>query len=107
MAKKEELEKKKEEEENKNLQNGETEEKGPSVDLEKQTGKGKKKEEEENIKVTEMFKDKYNSKVIYNVGDIFVKDSTLTDKKPVKEVEGKYKVSAERYEELKRSLYVD
>lgn len=57
--------------------------------------------------VKEVFRDKYDEKVIYNVGDVFIEDETLQDNKPIKAEKGKYKVSKERYEELKRSLYVD
>lgn len=57
--------------------------------------------------VRENFKDKYDEKVFYNPGDVFVEDETLSDNKPIKAEKGKYKVSKERYEELKRSLYVD
>jgi hypothetical protein len=57
--------------------------------------------------VKEVFRDKYDSNIIYKVGDIFVESEDLTDKKPVKVKDGEYKVSKERYEELKRSLYVD
>lgn len=57
--------------------------------------------------VREVFRDKYDSKVVYNVGDIFVLDESLEDNKPVKVRDKQYKVSKERYEELKRSLYVD
>lgn len=57
--------------------------------------------------VKEVFRDKYDEKVIYNVGDVFIEDETLQDNKPIKAEKGKYKVSKERYKELKRSLYVD
>lgn len=57
--------------------------------------------------VRESFKDKYDEKVFYNPGDVFVEDEALSDNKPVKVEKGKYKVSKERYAELKRSLYVD
>lgn len=57
--------------------------------------------------VKEVFRDKYNEKIVYNVGDIFIEDETIEDNKPVEAGKGKYKVSKERYEELKRSLYVD
>lgn len=57
--------------------------------------------------VKEVFRDKYDSKVIYNVGDTFVSDESLEDNKPVKAGDKQYKVSKARYEELKRSLYVD
>lgn len=64
-------------------------------------------DEKENPTVKEVFRDKYDEKVIYNVGDVFIEDETLQDNKPIKAEKGKYKVSKERYEELKRSLYVD
>lgn len=57
--------------------------------------------------VKEVFRDKYDEKVVYNPGDVFIEDETLQDNKPIKAEKGKYKVSKERYEELKRSLYVD
>ena len=57
--------------------------------------------------VKEVFRDKYNEKIVYNVGDIFIEDETIEDNKPVEVGKGKYKVSKARYEELKRSLYVD
>ena len=57
--------------------------------------------------VKEIFKDKYDEKVVYNPGDVFIESEEIEDKKPVKVEKGKYKVSKERYEELKRSLYVD
>ena len=57
--------------------------------------------------VKEVFRDKYNEKIVYNVGDIFIEDETIEDNKPVEAGKGKYKVSKARYEELKRSLYVD
>lgn len=57
--------------------------------------------------VKEVFRDKYDSKVVYNVGDTFVLDESLEDNKPVKNGNKQYKVSKTRYEELKRSLYVD
>lgn len=57
--------------------------------------------------VREVFRDKYDSKVIYNVGDTFVLDESLEDNKPVKVRDKQYKVSKARYEELKRCLYVD
>lgn len=57
--------------------------------------------------VKEVFRDKYNKKIVYNVGDIFIEDETIEDNKPVEAGKGKYKVSKARYEELKRSLYVD
>ncbi|MBQ9657649.1 MAG: hypothetical protein IJV31_02645 [Clostridia bacterium] len=57
--------------------------------------------------VKEVFRDKYNEKVIYNVGDTFIEDETIEDNKPVEAGKGKYKVSKARYEELQRSLYVD
>lgn len=57
--------------------------------------------------VKEVFRDKYNEKIVYNVGDIFIEDETIEDNKPVETGKGKYKVSKARYEELKRSLYVD
>ncbi len=62
---------------------------------------------EENLTVKEVFKDRYDSTIIYNVGDVFIEDETLQNSKPVKAEKGKYKVSKERYTELKRSLYVD
>lgn len=57
--------------------------------------------------VKEVFRDKYNEKIVYNVGDIFIEDETIEDNKPVEAGKGKYKVSKARYEELQRSLYVD
>ena len=57
--------------------------------------------------VKEVFRDKYDSKVVYNVGDTFVLDESLEDNKPVKDGDKQYKVSKTRYEELQRSLYVD
>lgn len=57
--------------------------------------------------VREVFRDKYDSKVVYNVGDTFVLDESLEDNKPVKVRDKQYKVSKARYEELKRCLYVD
>lgn len=63
--------------------------------------------EKENLTVKEVFKDKYDSIIVYNVGDVFIKDEALQDNKTIKAEKGKYKVSKERYEELKRSLYVD
>lgn len=57
--------------------------------------------------VKEVFRDKYNEKIVYNVGDTFIEDETIEDNKPVEAGKGKYKVSKARYEELKRSLYVD
>ena len=57
--------------------------------------------------VKEVFRDKYNEKVVYNVGDTFIEDETIEDNKPVEAGKGKYKVSKARYEELQRSLYVD
>lgn len=57
--------------------------------------------------VKEVFRDKYDSKVVYNVGDTFVLDESLEDNKPVKNGNKQYKVSKTRYEELQRSLYVD
>lgn len=73
--------------------------------------------EEEKVQVTEktekvptvreVFRDKYDSKVVYNVGDTFVLDESLEDNKPVKVRDKQYKVSKARYEELKRCLYVD
>lgn len=57
--------------------------------------------------VKEVFRDKYDSKVVYNVGDTFVLDESLEDNKPVKDGNKQYKVSKTRYEELQRSLYVD
>ncbi len=57
--------------------------------------------------VKEIFRDKYDEKIVYNVGDVFIEDETLEDNKPVGAGKGKYKVSKARYEELKRSLYVD
>lgn len=57
--------------------------------------------------VKEVFKDKYDEKVVYKIGDVFIESEEIEDKKPVKVEDGKYKVSKERYEELKRSLYVD
>lgn len=73
--------------------------------------------EEEKVQVTEktekvptvreVFRDKYDSKVVYNVGDTFVLDESLKDNKPVKARDKQYKVSKARYEELKRCLYVD
>lgn len=57
--------------------------------------------------VKEVFRDKYDSKTIYNVGDTFILDESLEDNKPVKAGEKQYKVSKTRYEELQRSLYVD
>lgn len=57
--------------------------------------------------VKEVFKDKYDEKVVYNPGDVFIESDEIKDKKPVKVGKGKYKVSKERYEEIKRSLYVD
>lgn len=62
---------------------------------------------EENLTVKEVFKDRYDSTIIYNVGDVFIEDETLQNNKPTKAEKGKYKVSKERYAELKRSLYVD
>ncbi len=62
---------------------------------------------EEKLTVKESFKDKYNDKVLYNPGDIFVVNEEIEDKKPVEVEKGKYNVSKERYEELQRSLYVD
>lgn len=57
--------------------------------------------------VKEVFKDKYDEKVVYKIGDVFIESEEIEDKKPVKVEDGKYKVSKERYDELKRSLYVD
>ena len=57
--------------------------------------------------VKEVFRDKYDEKVVYKVGDIFIEDETMTDNIPVKIKDGQYKVSTNRYAELKRSLYVD
>lgn len=57
--------------------------------------------------VREVFRDKYDSKVVYNIGDTFVLDESLKDNKPVKARDKQYKVSKARYEELKRCLYVD
>lgn len=57
--------------------------------------------------VKEVFKDKYDEKVVYKVGDTFILDEEIKDNKPVKVEDGKYKVSKARYEELQRSLYVD
>lgn len=57
--------------------------------------------------VKEVFRDKYNEKVVYNVGDTFIEDETIEDNKPIEAGKGKYKVSKARYEELQRSLYVD
>lgn len=62
---------------------------------------------EENLIVKEVFRDKYDERVVYNPGDVFIESDKIEDKKPVKVEKGKYKVSKERYEELKRSLYVD
>lgn len=64
-------------------------------------------EADKNATVKEIFRDKYDEKIIYNVGDVFIEDETLQDNKPVESEKGKYKVSKERYEELKRSLYVN
>lgn len=57
--------------------------------------------------VKEVFKDKYDEKVVYKIGDVFIESEEIEDKKPVKVEDGKYEVSKERYDELKRSLYVD
>lgn len=57
--------------------------------------------------VKEVFRDKYDEKVVYNVGDTFSIDESIEDNNPVKDGEKHYKVSANRYAELKRSLYVD
>ena len=57
--------------------------------------------------VKEVFRDKYDEKVVYKVGDIFIEDETMTDNIPVKIKDGQNKVSTNRYNELKRSLYVD
>lgn len=57
--------------------------------------------------VKEIFRDKYDGRIIYNVGDTFILDEKLKDNKPVKVKDKQYKVSKERYEELQRSLYVD
>ena len=57
--------------------------------------------------VKEVFRDKYDEKVVYKIGDIFIEDKKITDNKPVKVKDGQYKVSEYRYAELKRSLYVD
>lgn len=65
------------------------------------------KEEDKLPTVKEIFRDKYDEKVVYNPGDVFIESDELEDKKPVKVEKGKYKVSKERYEEIKRSLYVD
>lgn len=57
--------------------------------------------------VKEVFRDKYDEKVVYNVGDTFSIDESIEDNNPVKDGEKHYKVSANRYAELKRCLYVD
>jgi hypothetical protein len=57
--------------------------------------------------VKEAFRDKYDDKVVYNVGDTFSIDESIEDNKPVKDGEKHYKVSANRYAELKECLYVD
>lgn len=57
--------------------------------------------------VKEVFKDKYDEKVVYKIGDVFIESEEIEDKKPVKVEDRKYEVSKERYDELKRSLYVD
>lgn len=66
-----------------------------------------KEKAEKQLIVKEIFKDKYDEKVIYNPGDIFIESNKIQDKKPTKTEKGKYIVSKERYAELKRSLYVD
>ena len=43
--------------------------------------------------VKEVFRDKYDSKVVYNVGDTFVLDESLEDNKPVKDGDKQYKGS--------------
>lgn len=61
----------------------------------------------EALTVKEIFKDKYDSTVIYNIGDKLIKSQLVNDNKPKKKETGKYEISEARYEELKRSLYVD
>lgn len=74
---------------------------------EQDAAKQVKEKADKQLTVKEVFKDKYDEKVVYNPGDIFIKSDKIQDKKPIKAENGKYKVSKERYEELKRSLYVD
>ena len=57
--------------------------------------------------VKEVFRDKYDEKVVYKVGDIFIEDKEIKDNKPLKVKDGQYKVSENRYAELKKCLYVD
>lgn len=67
-------------------------------------------EEEKEIKlptVKTSFRDKYDRNVVYNPGDVFIESVEIKDNKPCKVEDGKYKVSMERIEELKRSQYVD
>lgn len=59
------------------------------------------------ITVKTSFRDKYDEKIVYTVGDKFIEDKNLKDNKPVKEKEGTFKVSTARYEELKKCLYVN
>lgn len=59
------------------------------------------------VTVIEMFRDKYDANIVYNLKDVFIKDEKIEGNKPVKAGKGKYKVSKERYEELQRSLYTD
>lgn len=79
------------------------------MEIEKNTSEEKQDAEEmdKNPTVKEVFRDKYDEKIIYNIGDVFIEDETLLDNKPIEIEKGKYKVSKERYEELKRSLYVE
>ncbi len=75
---------------------------------EKEDAKVQVTEETEKVPtVKEVFRDKYDEKVVYKIGDIFIEDKKITDNKPVKVKDGQYKVSEYRYAELKRSLYVD
>lgn len=57
--------------------------------------------------VKEIFRDKYNTDVVYQVGDTFILDESIEDNLPVPAEKGKYKVSKARYDELQRSLYVE
>lgn len=67
-------------------------------------------EEEKEIKlptVKTSFRDKYDRNVVYNPGDVFIESVEIKDNKPCKVEDGKYKVSMERIQELKKCQYVD
>lgn len=75
--------------------------------VEEKTSEDEGVSKEKVVTVIEMFRDKYDANIVYNLKDVFIKDEKIEGNKPVKAGKGKYKVSKERYEELQRSLYTD